>query len=237
VKRGAIHTPRPPEIARLAARLAAPPTSGPNWLARWPADGDALGNNDYGDCCDAADCQLIRLWGGRTDTSIALGRYQQMTGFDPKTGLPDNGSDTSADLAAWCAAPIIDLDGKSWPIYWASVDHTDETEIRAALTRFPLAISVGLPAAVADNPERWCEAPEAGWTADDGHRLVLGFVDAKGWHVRSWGEDYVVSFALMKLMLWAVDVPIPHPVAAPAELRWAGLDYAALESDLAALAA
>lgn len=238
MRHGAIHRPRPAGIARLTARVslnAALPI--PNWFAKVPADGDCLGNDMYGDCVDAADCRLIQLWGGRIDRSIALSRYHQMTGFDIATGRPDDGSDTAADMASWCAAPILDLDGKPWPIYWASVDHTNETDIRAALAKGPLLITVGLPQAIADDPERWCENRQPGWAPDEAHRVVLGFADARGWRVRSWGRDYVVSRDLMRLMLLAVDVAIPHPASAPAHLEWAGLDYAALEADLAKLLA
>ncbi len=176
-RHGAIHTPRPDGIARLAARMGMAEAPIPNWFARFRADGDPLGNDQFGDCADAADCQLIRLWGGRADRAMALSRYQMNTGFDPATGQPDNGTDTSQDMASWCAAPILDLDGRPRPIYWAWVDHADETEIRAALARFPLAISVGLPAAIADDPDRWGEDPQPGWTPDEGHRIVLGFMN------------------------------------------------------------
>ena len=71
--------------------------------------------------------------GGKANRAMALARYGMMTGFNPTTGQPDNGSDTSADLLNWCAAPIVDLDGRPWPIYWASVDHTDLAGVRAAL--------------------------------------------------------------------------------------------------------
>lgn len=237
MKRGAIHTPRPAGVARLAARATLAQAPVPNWFALAPADGDCLGNDVYGNCVDAADCRLIQLWGGKIDKSIALNRYRQMTGFNLVTGLPDNGSDTSADMASWCAAPILDLDGKPWPIYWASVDHTDEEEILAALARLPLAVTIGLPAAIADSPERWSEAPQHDWTAGEGHRVVLGSAGDRGWRVRSWGRDYTVSYDLMRLMLLAVDAPIPHRAAAPAELQWSGLDYTALEADLATLTA
>lgn len=237
MRHGAIHAPRPAGVARLRDRATVPSGLAVNWLERFPADGDALGNDRVGNCVPAADCQLIRLWGGAADGALALARYQMMTGCDPATGLPDVGTDTAVDMLSWCAAPILDRDGRPWPIYWASVDHTDETAIRLALTRFPLAITIGLPRAIADDPDRWSAAPGVGWTPDEPHRVVLGHADASGWRVRSWGEDYVVSPALMRLMLLAVDVPIPHPAAAPAHLELEGIDFAALEADLGALLA
>lgn len=233
---GAIHTPRPAGIARLSSRVGAPSSPIPNWLARFPPDGDPLGNDDFGDCVDAADCQIIRIMGGKADRAMALARYTQ-TGFDLATGQPDNGSDTRADMLNWCAAPIVDLSGKAWPIYWASADHTDEADVENALRLFPLLITVGLPAPIANDPERWSEPPQPGWTADEAHRIVLGYRDDKGWWVRTWGSDYAVSPALLRLMLLAVDIPIPRPASAPSELQIDGLDYAALEADLAALAA
>jgi len=231
---GAIHSAHPAGLPRLSARAGLTPVPIPNWLARFPADGDPLGNDDFGNCVDAADCQIIRLMGGRADRAMALARYQMNTGCPPG---PDNGSDTVVDMRNWCAAPIVDLSGQPWPIYWASADHTDVSEIGLALARFPLLITIGLPAAIADAPERWGDPPQSGWTPDEAHRVVLGFEDGRRWWVRSWGLDFAVDPDLLRLMLLTVDVPIPHPSAAPPELRLDGLDYAALSADLAAIAA
>lgn len=234
---GAIHAPRPDAIARLSARGALTEAPIPNWFARFPADGDPLGNDDIGNCVDAADCQIVRLMGGRANRQMAMARYAMMTGFDPATGQPDNGSDTSADMVNWCAAPIVDLDGRPFPIYWASVGHTDMAGVGGALARFPLVVTIGLPNQIAQYPERWREPPYPGWTADEPHRVVLGNRTGAGWWLRSWGLDYPTHPDLLRLMLLAVDVPIPHPAAVPPELQWAGLDYAALAADLATISA
>lgn len=236
---GAIHSQPPAMVPRLHSRLdmRGAPVQPRNWFATVPPDGDPLANDDYGCCVPAADFQLARIWGGKVDRSLVLNRYRLITGFDPATGQPDNGTDTATDMRQWIAAPILDLDGKPWPIYWATVDQTDEGAIRLALRRFPLRIVIGLPAAVAQDPDRWARPPEPGWTKDEPHCVVLGNVWAGGWQVRSWGSDYTVNFDLMRLMLMAVDVPIPHPSAAPPQMEWAGLDLAALDADLASLSA
>jgi hypothetical protein len=222
LRHGALLAPRPPTVKRLTAGAPQAPLT--NWLTRFKADGDPLGNDQYGCCVDAADIQIMRLWGARCDTSIVLNRYRQ-TGWNPATGVPDNGTPTSADMLNWVAAPVLDLDLKPWASAWATADHTDDDEIRSALARFPLRITIGLPASIAQFPERWCQAPDPSWTPDEAHEVVLGFADASGWWVRTWGLDYAVSPAMMKLMLLAVDVPIPHPSTVPPELQLAGEDF------------
>lgn len=219
LRHGALYQPHPPDLPRFPRALAPVPI--PNHFLHYQADGDALNNDRYGCCVPAADVQIARLWGARCDGTTVLNRYRQ-TGFDPATGIPDNGTPTADDMLNWAAAPILDLDGRPWPIWWRSVDHTDEGAIRHALARFPLVITLGLPVQIAQEPERWNEPPQPGWTADEGHRVVLGYAEGDVWWVRTWGIDYAVSPELMRLMLLTVDVPIPHPAGVPAELQLAG---------------
>lgn len=209
-------------IPRFARAVA--PTVIPNWFLRFPADGDALRNDELGNCVAAARCQMIRLWGGKADASLSEALYTEWGGYDPRTGQPDNGLDPLQVMFASCAAPGVDAAGKPWPILWTKADPANTAEIRAALEVYPLELTLGLPAAIADYPERWRDPPALGMKPDLGHRVVLGNETAEGWIVRSWGLDWVVHPDLMRVMLLAVDVPIP--TSAPNLMR-TGIDYAA----------
>jgi hypothetical protein len=106
-RRGAIYRPAPPFVRPFhhtagLVRLTAP--SSADWHAKAPANGDALGNDQYGCCVEAADYQIIRLrranaWGDtwKPTKDMLLTRYGGETGFDPQTGLPDEGTDTATD--------------------------------------------------------------------------------------------------------------------------------------------
>lgn len=236
--RGALHDPE--RRAQTAIPLLEPSIGNviPDWFSRWPvnnADPDALGNADdetgpgVGNCVPAARCQITRLWGGAADKGMAFRLYSMWTGFDPATMQPDNGTDTLAAMFASCATPTIDMAGRPWPILWAKVDHEDEQAILRALVHFPLEITVQLPAGdLGDDPWSWADAPGAFVPGPEAHRIVLGGHDATGWRVRTWGMDFSVHPRLFTAMLLAVDVPVPHPEYAPADLLRDGVDYAHL---------
>lgn len=232
MKHGSIITPRPPGLPHLSHRATAVLPAPVNWFKK-SADGNMLGNDQYGDCDPAADFRIIQLWGGACTQTLALARYTQLTGFDAAIPSTDQGTDTNQDMKAWCSFPIFDGQN-SWPIYWAQIDGSDLDQVGRALTRFPLLITFLLPVAIADKPELWAGSVGTGpaWVPSEGHRVVLGGWTGTNWIVRTWGMDVLVSPAIMALMLAVVDVPIPHPLAAPDELNLDGIAFDALAADL-----
>lgn len=237
-RRGSIISPRPVSLAHLSTRavLAAAPQP-VNWFTK-PADLDVLGNDKYGDCDPVADFRLIQLWGGQCTKQLALTRYTQLTSFDPAVPSTDQGTNTNLDLKAWCSFPI--WDGlKAYPIYWAQVDPTDMNQVLRALQRFPLLITICLPAAVEQDPDSWASQPGKGsqWAPRFAHRVLLGGWDGKYFTVYTWGMHVTVSTAMMTLFLTGgiVDVAIPHSSVAPDELDLDGIDFDALSQDLDAL--
>lgn len=225
-RHGAIHNQAARDATPIPRLPRAIRRTIPNHFLKFPADADALANDRVGNCVTAARCQMIRLWGGTADEALAIRLYTAWGGYDPHTGTPDNGIDTLHAMFASVASPVVDSAGRQWPIRWAKAHHTDEDEIRAALARWPLEVTIGLPRQVAQEPGRWSEAPEPGWTADEPHRVVLGFEDGAGWWVRSWGLDVPIHPDLMRLMLLAVDVPIP--VDGVEALALDGVDFGGL---------
>lgn len=209
MKFGAIHNQAARDATPIPRLPRAVHRTIPNHFLKFPADADALGNQRVGNCVTAARCQMIRLWGGTANEDMAVTLYTEWSGYDPRTGVPDNGVDTLHAMFASVASPIVDTSGTEWPVQWFKAHHTDEDEIRAALALYPCEITIGLPREIAQEPEQWREPPDPNWTPDEQHRVVLGFVNDDGWWVRTWGLDYPINPELMRLMLLAVDVPVP----------------------------
>jgi hypothetical protein len=240
---GAIHKDRPaavqPFLARVRLQASEDFTDG-DWFTNCPANGDALDNDRVGDCDPCAVYQWIAcilaqisgnsLW--RPTSAMALERYAKITGFNPVTGQPDAGTDTAADLADFCRNGITP-DGLQREIvpFWTSVDHTNLAEMRAALRKTPLLVSLNLPVGWGDieaDPTAW-QRP-LGPLTGVGHRVLFGKRDpATGlWTARTWGMDVLVDDSWRGAML-AVDALVTRDMDE--------IDFESLESDMAALAA
>ncbi len=246
---GAIHRPAPATpLARLVnlGQLYVPRTV--DWLSWRGADGDALGNDRFGDCVPCAELRAIELrravaWGDawRPTTADALGLYASLTGFDAATGLPDAGTRTDLAMAVWAqrgiraGAQFLDLVG------WAPVDPADSVELAQTLDHFgPLQLTMEIVPACRE-PETWASAPGSGtgWDAGEAdaewHRVCLG-----AWHdgtmvVRSWGEDYPLHPEWAARYVVAVDATLSRDWLDVMDRAPDGLDWDALAASMQAL--
>jgi len=162
-KLGAIHTPAPPAIRPLAARarlaLMTPPQSA-DWLAACPADGDPLGNDAVGNCVPCAELRTVQVrranargdsWRPTRDTAFAL--YAALTGFNPTTGLPDDGTDTARAMASWTTGGIRIDEQNLDVVCWAAVDPADAAHIAIAIGHTgPVQVTLALPKAAETSP-------------------------------------------------------------------------------------
>lgn len=79
---------------------------------------EMLGNDQFGDCVWAGAAHETMLWNamaGRTVTFTregVLSDYAACTGFDPKTGRNDNGTDMRAAMKYRQKVGVVDADGK-----------------------------------------------------------------------------------------------------------------------------
>lgn len=245
MKHGSIITPTPDIVPEFAVRTTTTQATAPvikpvNWFTRFPPDGDALGNDDYGCCDPAADFRILQLWGGKCSRELVLGRYSQLTRFDQEFAETDEGTDTNMDMRSWCSFPIYDGE-RAWPTYWAQIPSHDLSQVLRALQRFPLLITLALPKAVESDPDAWVGpiGSGAGWAPTEGHRVVLGGWDGSNWLVRTWGRDVPISDRMFQLMIGPgiIDVPIPHPMSAPDRFDLNGIAFDQLSNDLAQLSA
>lgn len=228
---GALHDPDSPAlahaldytVARVASPVTAAPLPTPNWFRawRWPATGNALGNDEVSNCCEAAD--LVMLEGFRaarglsslppdTLTELAMLRYETVTGYDGSTGT-DLGSVPAEDCFAWQTAPIVAA-GTAWRVRWLSVRPSD---VVSALRRGPLQVTLGLTEADADDFHHWHVVSPGEFIAY--HRVVVGTAQGDLLTCRTWGMDVPVHLSRVV----AADLLVP--VGTPTSLRTAGLDW------------
>ena len=236
---GALHTPAPPEVPYLSARSRMDRMGVPrrgDWFAECPPDGDMLGNDVMGNCVPVANLRLIEVWGGVALLEDAVARYTYLTGYDPATGLPDDGTDTAKDMLNWAAAPIVS-GGRDWPILWTVVSPRNQADLAIALSATPILTTLLLPEAVRDDPEAWQRPPGTGpgWEPQYGHRVLAGKFDAWTRWVRTWGEDVQVHPDFWAAYAVACDVPIL--ITAATTLTISGLEYRRIEADMRLLTA
>jgi hypothetical protein len=239
---GAIHVPAPPCVQRLSNRarlsfLPAPPRC--DWFAKCPADGDMLGNDAVGDCDPVAKWRTIQVrvanaWGSafKPTKDQAFSLYSILTGFDPNTLQPDNGTDTAAAMAYW-ATQGIRVDSQNLDvIHWNTVDPTDDHEVSAAIaTTGPLQVTLALPAG-AEDISTWSQPPgsDTSWAPGSWgtHRVLVGAYDGKERVCRTWGVDVHMHPEFWSRYVVAADASLSREWlnamgVSPSHLDWDGL--------------
>lgn len=250
-KLGCIHKPPPIQIKGLHERanlaLMQPPPSA-DWFSKSHPTGDMLGNDKYGNCVAVAKAITVALrranaWGDTRypDTDFALKIYSEDTGFDPATGLPDNGTDTNIAMQNWCTKGIwLDPQTDDIPL-WVTVNPMELDHIRIAIAHTgPVQISLNLPTA-AEDLSVWCNTPQQGadWEAGSlgGHRVVAGGYFGDFFAVRTWGVDVMLHPDFLKAYALGVDATLSTQWFDQTGLAPSGLDREALLADMQALAA
>ena len=246
---GANHTPAPAPIRPLAerAQLHLMKPNPADWFRAIPADGDPRANDRFGDCWPLARRWCIALRrataaGDTTPPAVAdvLADYATLTGFDPATGQPDDGTDTSAGMTAWITKGVRVNDQTLDIPHWVTVDPTNDAHVALAIDcAGPLMATWRLPMAMQD-PAVWSQAPGTGtdWTTVWGeHEVCLAATDGEAlcW-VRTWGNDLEVHPDIRRRFMIGVDVPLDLSVGGWLQttgLTPMGLDYAALRADVA----
>lgn len=172
---GAIHQPRHECVANALPFTRVGTTTPPNWFDTWnwrPNDGDILGNDRLSCCVAAADLRLVQAFKARAGikwrppVELVELRYEATGGW-LRTDETDNGTVTQADAFDWSLSPIVA--GETYPVTWTIVEPTD---VLAALRHGPLLVTLGLEAAVQDDPLTWGR-PAVGAPACL-HRVVAG---------------------------------------------------------------
>jgi hypothetical protein len=245
MKTGAIHQPTPAAVANLATRarldLMLAPTAC-DWFAKCPADGNMLGNDTHGNCVEVTDFRIIQVRRANAwrdtwapTTNMCLDRYAALTGFDPATGLPDNGTDTTIDMTNWCTKGIrLDTQNVDVP-HWCTVDPHNVQHVNLAIAHTgPVAVTFNLP--IGAQSLDWSKAPgtSADWKAGSwgAHRIPAGKYDGSERTIRTWGRDLLVHPDFWDAYCLAVDVTVSREWLSATGLAPSGLDFDALEQDV-----
>lgn len=248
MKLGAIQTAPPAAIQPLGARarlsLMEPPPRA-DWLAACPADGDPLGNDRLGNCVPCAMLRTVQLrranaWGDawRPDAAEAVALYAELAGYDPVTGAHDGGTDTAAAMLAWARTGIATQQALDI-VRWATVAPAAGRHLRLAIAHTgPVQATLALPIG-AEDPESWAREPGQGDAWQPGtwgnHRVLVGAYDGDALVCRSWGRDLALHPAFWSRYALGVDVTLSRQWLDATGLSPAGLDWIALEGDMAAL--
>jgi hypothetical protein len=193
-----------------------------------------LGNDQHGNCVSISRFRVIQAIKAQHDGFVTpinldwvMNRYSILGGFPSQ----DNGEDPNQDLMDWAKNPIVAYN-QEWPIVWARVDPKSEDEIKLALARTPLCVTMALPQAAVSDVEQWKLPYGTGpdWIPSEGHETVLVAIDQDGFKiVRTWGMDVKVHPLWWQRYTVQLDCPIP---GARPELQWAGLDLETVLLDL-----
>lgn len=243
---GAIHQPTPMAIQPLGARaslhLMTPPVEA-DWFSKCPADGDMLGNDKLSNCVPIADYRVIQTRIANTqgytplfDETLVNLRYTKLTGYDPLTGQPDDGTRTAQDMVDWCQNGIqINSQLTDVPL-WATVAPLDNDHLAIAIAHCgPCPVTFRLPLAAQDT-SLWSKPPGQGSSWLPGtwgtHRVVVGAFIGQVRTVRTWGEDVVVHPDFWRKYVIAVDVTLSKSTWFDTTgLAPSGLDWDALLAD------
>lgn len=240
---GWVKGPDDPRTLKLATYTTAdlpeaPPTSDyMTKILKWPI----LGNDRYGDCVLVATAHLTQGWTTYASEPVlipekdVLAAYSAITGFDPRTGRNDNGTNSLDALSFWRKRGI---GGRKIAAY-VQLDHRNPAEVKTALHLFSgVYIAAQLPlAADTQFRQRKPWTPTAGANGKvgswGGHALRLGSYDADGITVSTWGRAQKASWAW-----WAKYGAESFAVLSTDQLNSAGLsllgfDLAGLRNDLA----
>ncbi len=171
---------------------------------------------------------------------MAFALYAALSGFDAATLLPDNGTDTAHAMACWSADGVRTDKQNLDIVRWATVDPADAAQIAIAIGYTgPIQVSMALPK-VAQDLTVWSQPPGTGvgWEpASWGyHRVMVGAFDGSERVCRTWGRDVAIHPEFWSAYVVGVDAVLSREWMDATGLAPSGLDWAALEQDIASLA-
>lgn len=233
-----------PKTLKLSKYLKTP-LAGPHRTFAWEYDvpnWPMMMNDQIGDCTCACAGHMVENWTVRTyglavpsDQDI-LTAYSAVSGYDPTTGVNDNGAAITDVLAYWENPGIA---GHKI-LAWAEVDTTNLVNVKQAISLFGgLDIGFNVPQSAMD--EFGAGLPWNG-TIDQnivgGHSVPVFSYGSLGCTCVTWGKLQRMSWAFWNTYVDEAYACVTQDfiTAANTSPIW-GLDLATLNSDLQALKA
>ncbi|GBQ92014.1 hypothetical protein AA23498_1338 [Acetobacter nitrogenifigens DSM 23921 = NBRC 105050] len=158
---------------------------------------DMNGNDQYGDCADAARAAMVLTWTSRAQAPMRLTLAQVLADyaattrppFDPKTGANDNGTVLLDLLNHWCR------DGLSRPgqtadylTAYGALTPTDHDSVRRAIYALGgVYLGIQVPNYLMTLAGDWTYQPNADWSLAGGHCIAAVGFDDFGPRIFTWG--------------------------------------------------
>lgn len=237
---GRLPTREDPRTLRLAAYLAAdapPPPTAVNWLttgATWPL----YRNDRIGDCTIVTCAHMTQSWSDAVGEPVVtaetdvIAAYSAVSGYDPRTGRPDNGAYDLDVMRHWRSVGV----GGRRITAFARVDHTNLTEVRRALHRFGgLHVGIDLPrTAQAQIGGTWRETlgPAGRRGSWGGHAVHVGAYGRNGLTCTTWGAVQRMTWGFWRAYVDEVYAAVSTDFLDAAGMSPTGLDLPALLADL-----
>jgi len=248
-KRLPIMDRRVPRLSKHIGQMPPPPPSS-NWYADVPVWG-MLGNDEVGDCVDAAVLHMILQMTSyvspasaplpTTEEAIAL--YSANTGYDPAIPGTDQGSyvlGPSGLMQYWLTHGVTCGGVLNKPTAFLQITHPNPVEWQQAVALFgSVMIGMQLPARIVDGdtvPDVWADptGPIAG-----GHEILLvGYEQTPIgviYDLVSWGEHYLATEDFLKNTMDEAVCVIDPAFFSVTGQDPAGVDMATLAADMEAM--
>jgi len=198
------HDPRTLQLTKyLDARTLPPPPASVDFASLvdgWPM----MKNDTIGDCTCAAAGHMIEQWttyakkAFTPNDSVIVDAYAAITGYDPITGLNDNGAVILDVLNYWRRNGIASHDIAAY----AGLEPKNHTELKDAVAIFGNAyLGLALPLS-AQNQAVWA-VPSGGAVGAGapgswgGHAVPVVSYDVRGLTVITWGEQKRMTWTFL----------------------------------------
>lgn len=182
--------PNDPSKPRLRIALAPSASGSADWLSKVPSY-PMYGNDTIGDCTCAAAGHMLQAWTAYASAEVTvpddavLSAYEAVSGYDPATGANDNGAVMQDVLSYWRKTGI----GGHKILAFAQIDHTNPTQVRAAIEAFGgIYVGVNFPDSAMqqfDQHQPWTVVARA--QIEGGHAIHVGAYTGAELTCVTWG--------------------------------------------------
>jgi len=170
---------------------------------------EMLGNDDYGDCGEAAAMHYIQTSTAHTSNPLhgtlqqTLDLYSAVAGFKASDPNSDQGTCLVDLLSYWRDHGIVCTDAKGNTVThkilgWANLDLSSIAQMRYACDVFGgLYVGMNFPAYLGDNLTNWTWDPAQGSNIAGGHCVNIEGQGGAGVHLQSWGANIAATWELL----------------------------------------
>lgn len=165
-----------------------------------------LGNDQYGDCVFAQTGHSTMLWNAEcgkvvpfTDASV-LSDYAAVTGFDPKTGQNDNGTNMLDALNYWVKTGVVDAHGVRHKLgAFVQLKAGDFAQMEQAVYLFgSVAIGIKFPASAMKQFNAGQPWDVVKGSKNEGGHCIPVVGKSGNYHAVTWGKDIEMTSAFYK---------------------------------------